>query len=142
MSDTTRPPVATLAGVTLPGDNRPVSESAMPDHLSVLRPIAGGGWRRVPPAPGMPIQRGDVIHLRSDAFKALGARAFTVDDGVLSAGGQAPPDQVKLHAHEATHVVQQRSPRVTPINEAEAESIERQAEKVEEMVLHGAGITR
>lgn len=137
MSDTAKPPVATLAGVTLPGDHRPLGADALPDHLSVLRATDdGGNWRRLPPAPGMALHAGDVLYLRSDAFRALGARAFTVDGSVFGGAGEAPPEHVQLQAHELTHVLQQGAPRVTPLNEAQAEALERAAQRIEEMVLH------
>jgi hypothetical protein len=131
MSDS-NPPVAKLAGVTLPGHNRPADNATLRENVSVLRP-AGGSWSSITPTAGMDIHAGDIIHLKGDPFHALGARAFTVGDSSL---GFAPPAHLELMAHEASHVVQQGAATVTPVNDAEVDAAERAAIKVEEMVLH------
>jgi hypothetical protein len=136
VSDTRNRPVATLAGVTLPGDHRPVNRQALRENISVLRPLAdGASWQRIDPSPGMPIHAGDVINLKGDAFRALGARAFTVSDGTVGVRGMEPPGHLQLQAHETTHVVQQGGARVMPLNDGEADFIEKHARAVEQMVL-------
>lgn len=132
-----KPPVATLRGITLPGTATPAAAEDLHAHVSVLRPHADGkGWRRVPPRPGMPIHAGDVLRLRGDAFAALGARAFVVNDSILAGPGAAPPSALELHAHELVHQMQQGAPSVSPMNEGEADAIDRQAKAIEDMVHH------
>jgi hypothetical protein len=128
-----KPPVAKLAGVTLPGHHRPAGDDLLRENVSVLRP-ANGSWSRVTPRAGMDIHAGDIIHLKGDPFRALGARAFTVSDSSL---GSAPPTHVELMAHEASHVVQQRHATVTPMNDAEVEVAERAAIESEQVVRSG-----
>ena len=132
MSDSDSP-VAKLAGVTLPGHHRPAGDDLLSENVSVLR-RSGGSWSKVKPRAGMDIHDGDVIHLKGDPFRALGARAFVVDGSVLG-GGEAHPSHLHLIPHEVVHVRQQ-GPALRQVNEADAEALERGAVEVEEMVLH------
>lgn len=134
MPKPSKPPVARLAGVVRPGEPRPLPEHDMPESVSVLREGAQG-WQSVPVTPGMALHEGDVLRLKGDPFAALGARAFTVGTpGFGDRFGEAP-GAVHLMPHEAAHTVQQRYG-VVPINDADAERIEREAEQLERMVQH------
>jgi len=132
MPNPSKAPVARLAGVVRPGEPRPVPDHDMPEHVSVLREGAQG-WQSVPATPGMPLQEGDVVRLKGDPFAALGARAFTVGTPDFGDRVAEAPGALHLVPHEATHTIQQRHG-VTPINDADAEMIEREAEQLEHIV--------
>ncbi|MBB5691441.1 hypothetical protein GXW77_19460 [Roseomonas alkaliterrae] len=129
MPNPPKAPVARLAGVVRPGEPRPMPEQDMPDHVAVLREGAEG-WRSVPVAPGMALHDGDVVRLKGGHFGALGARAFTVGSPGFGDPFGAAPAALDLLPHEAVHTVQQGYG-VVPLNDADAERIEREAEAAE-----------
>jgi hypothetical protein len=102
MSETNPKAVATLGEVRISGSALPADGATIGEALVVLRPDPLGGFEQVRAYPGMALRAGDM----------LGAGAYAV--GTEIQFKDAP--SVHLAAHEATHVVQQRS--VDPVNEA------------------------
>lgn len=109
MSDKTDQAVATLGDVHVVGQGRPVTGPQLRYAVTVQRPSPFSGLlEQIPASRGMGLHAGDV--LTSRAF--VSGLDVVFGDGVEELVGRG------LMAHEVAHVIQQRSGRVTPMNNA------------------------
>ena len=109
MSDKTDQAIATLGDVHVVGQGRPVTGPQLRYAVTVQRPSPFSGLlEQIPVSRGMGLHAGDV--LTSRAF--VSGLDVVFGDGVEELVGRG------LMAHEVAHVIQQRSGRVTPMNNA------------------------